>query len=587
MDENYYHTASGWRPTVGWDREVIYLRPKVFVIYDRTNKLNKAAAPAETFTQKMTFNVGKTPVTSAYGSGMFRSEVDNAGTYKGALTHILPAGMASPSATNLGGYGLVYQIASAPAAETQYVNWLTVADAADATGNLETVAPFATHSNADVIRIGDDIVVGFTSQQNGAAAAYPLTYTMAGMGAGVTHYICGLSASTTYYRTVSGNDVTLATTVGGTSTVSTAAGCITFTSGSVPAGPVVISTSSPMPAGTVGTAYSQTISATGGDGGPYTCAVSTGAFPTSLTLNANCTVTGTPTVAETAAASVIATDGLAVDSAAKSLSITIAGNAPTITTSSLPNGTDDTDYTTQICASGGVLPYTFSKFSGTYCAGLSLTAGSPCATLSGTTTTVESCSFTMRVTANDAQTDDQVYTIQINAAQTTNLTVRVAAGSNSANVVIGAVGMPYGTTCTVQIVQSDVAIKSNEELLRYASQRSTFSGLSPLTTYGAVVTCPNYISPATVTFTTVALEATAPVTVPIVLKPNALFPTATQVTIDYGIDSVAENTVTTACTSGCTVNLSLSAGIYIMRHIWKTAGGVALGTSGGRELIVP
>jgi hypothetical protein len=584
MDENYHWSSSGWRPTVGWDREVIYLRPKVFVIYDRTNKLDKATAPTETFTQKMTFNVGKTPVTSAYATG-FRSEVSHAGTFKGGLTFLLPASMAQPAVTDLGGFGLVHQISFAPPIETQYVNWLTVADAADATGNLAGVALFATRNNVDVLRVGTDTVIGFTSQQSGAAAAYPLTYTMSGMDAGVTHYLCGLSTSTTYKRTVAGNDVTIATSGGGTDTVSTAAGCITFTSGSVANPPVVVTTSDPMSGGTVGVAYSQCLSASGGDGGPYTYALDSGSVPAGTSLSAGC-VTGTPTTNATYNFAVTANDGEDT-SAPKNLSIIIAGNPPNITTTFLPNGTQGGQYAAQICATGGTPPYAFTKPSGSYCAGLSLVDASPCASLSGTTSAAEVCSFTIRATDSLSQTDDQALTIQVSPALLTPLSVHVLVGSTSALVIFGGAGLEANTSCVVQILQSDIVVKQNEETLRFAKQRSAFNGLSPEITYGANVSCPNSTSPGIEFFTTLPLEASAPVTVPLVLKPSPVLPTATQVTVDYGVNSVSEQTVTQACGSGCTVNLSLSSGIYVYRWIWKTAGGVALATSNTRELIVP
>ena len=55
-----------------------------------------------------------------------------------------------------------------------------------------------------------------------------------------------------------------------------------------------------LPNGTVGVAYSQTVSATGGNGS-YTFSVSAGSLPAGLSLNAGTgAITGTPTTAATA-----------------------------------------------------------------------------------------------------------------------------------------------------------------------------------------------------------------------------------------------------------------------------------------------
>lgn len=65
--------------------------------------------------------------------------------------------------------------------------------------------------------------------------------------------------------------------------------------------------SPPLADGTVGVAYSQKLVSIGGKR-PYTYALVVGALPTGLTLNANGTIAGTPTVAVIANFSVRVTD---------------------------------------------------------------------------------------------------------------------------------------------------------------------------------------------------------------------------------------------------------------------------------------
>ena len=90
---------------------------------------------------------------------------------------------------------------------------------------------------------------------------------------------------------------------------------------SPPLDPPVITTTS-LPSATVGTAYTQTLAATGGNGS-YTWAVTAGALPAGLSLNVSSgAITGTPTTAATSNFTVQATSAGLTDT--KALSITVA-----------------------------------------------------------------------------------------------------------------------------------------------------------------------------------------------------------------------------------------------------------------------
>jgi Putative Ig domain len=83
------------------------------------------------------------------------------------------------------------------------------------------------------------------------------------------------------------------------------------------------------------------------------------------------------------------------------------------TTTALPSGNLNTDYSTSFLASGGIAPYTFSFISGTLPPGLSLS--SDFATLSGTPTELGIYNFTMGVTDSSTplQTAYQQYTFLV------------------------------------------------------------------------------------------------------------------------------------------------------------------------------
>ena len=126
-----------------------------------------------------------------------------------------------------------------------------------------------------------------------------------------------------------------------------------------PTAPSITTTS--LPAGTVGTAYSTTIVATGGTA-PYTFKVTTGTLPAGLALSTGGVISGTPSAAGTSSFTVTVTDSEATPrTATANLSIKINSGASTltITTTSLPAGAVGTSYSTTIIATGGITPYTF------------------------------------------------------------------------------------------------------------------------------------------------------------------------------------------------------------------------------------
>ena len=156
-------------------------------------------------------------------------------------------------------------------------------------------------------------------------------------------------------------------------------------------GPLTVTTTS-LPDGTIGTAYSQTLGAAGGTA-PYTWTI-TGSLPAGLTLNASTgAITGTPTAAGTSSFTAVVTDA-AKATAQQALSITTATGL-SVTPTSLPNAFVGTAYTQKFTAAGGKAPYTFA-ITGTLPNGFSFAAAT--ATISGTAPAAETGSFTLVVT---------------------------------------------------------------------------------------------------------------------------------------------------------------------------------------------
>ncbi len=98
--------------------------------------------------------------------------------------------------------------------------------------------------------------------------------------------------------------------------------------------------------------------------------------------------------------------------------LTIQGTPLVITTTSLPAASQNSPYSFQIAASGGVLPYTWTLLSGTLPAGLSLASNGQ---ITGTPTTQQTTTFTAQVTdsgakdsINPQQTATQALSLTIN-----------------------------------------------------------------------------------------------------------------------------------------------------------------------------
>jgi hypothetical protein len=179
---------------------------------------------------------------------------------------------------------------------------------------------------------------------------------------------------------------------------------------------LAVATSS-LPNGRVASAYSATLSATGGVA-PYAWSIASGGLPPGLSLDgATGAIAGTPTTAGTFGFTVLVTDAQSpADSATKALSITVdAQTVPPldITTASLPNAKRNRAYSATLAATGGAPPYTWSIASGALPPGLTLNAAT--GAISGRPTTVGTYAFTVQ--ARDSQspqaTDTQPLSIRV------------------------------------------------------------------------------------------------------------------------------------------------------------------------------
>jgi hypothetical protein len=159
-------------------------------------------------------------------------------------------------------------------------------------------------------------------------------------------------------------------------------------------GPPSITTTS-LPTATVKSAYSATLSATGGIP-PYTWSASAGVLPPGLSLNASSgTISGTPTTAETSTVTFTVTDA---SSPAQTATATIAievNPVLSVASTSLPAGTVGVSYAASLSASWGTAPYSWST-KNKLPAGLTLNASN--GAITGTPTKAGTTSLTFEAT---------------------------------------------------------------------------------------------------------------------------------------------------------------------------------------------
>jgi hypothetical protein len=173
-------------------------------------------------------------------------------------------------------------------------------------------------------------------------------------------------------------------------------------------GPPVVSTTT-LPSGQPGVPYEATLEATGGDG-TYTWSVTEGSLPTGLSLAAATgVISGTPTATGTFDFTVeVESAGLMGE---RALAITVSAlPAVTVTTTSLPDGTEGAAYSEALAATGGDGTYTWAVTEGSMPIGLSLAAGT--GVISGTPTAAGTFGFTVAATSAGL-TGDQALSITI------------------------------------------------------------------------------------------------------------------------------------------------------------------------------
>jgi hypothetical protein len=219
-----------------------------------------------------------------------------------------------------------------------------------------------------------------------------------------------------------------------TGAVATSAFSLTVVNPKAPA----ISISSSLADGTVGTAYSQGLSANGGTT-PYSWSISAGALPPGLNINADTgAITGTPSQKGAFPFTVQVTDAAGVKATAQFTIGIVANDLQITTTSPLPNGSLNVPYSFGLSVTGGSAPYVWSLSAGSLVSGFSINPST--GVLSGTPTQAGSLHFIISVTDQSFDQTSQAFDLTV---VSTMLTITTTQTSLTATE-----GAPFTTTFT-------------------------------------------------------------------------------------------------------------------------------------------
>lgn len=242
-------------------------------------------------------------------------------------------------------------------------------------------------------------------------------------------------------------------------------------------------TSTTLPDGKVGTAYSASLAAQGGTA-PYTWSITNGTPPPGIIISTAGAVNGTPTFPGTLTFTMRVQDSAGASASATLVMNVLSSTTVTISTTALPNAQVGAAYSYSLAAVGVTQPYVWSLSSGSLPAGLELSASG---SITGTPAASGSSSFTVQVTDGAAAQVTQTLSIVVGATAPVIENTPVPSGGGISSGSIPAVGFGIivfsGGTVTELVAAANCA---QQTLAFWATIEGQFIGYVPNTTIGAV-----------------------------------------------------------------------------------------------------
>lgn len=225
--EDMYRPFSAGAGVAAWSREVVYLRPNRFVVYDRTTEGSAG------YDQFLAWHFPANPVKVAAASGQNRFDVTYNGQYVGAMTTVLPTNTSTTTIPLYPGSNPVkaWQVQVRPSGSAVSQSWLTVFDLSSAAANVATTVPITVNlggiTGVQLLAADGNSVVVSSTGAAGVPLAGAIGYRVA--AAAAYHVVTDLTGSTGYTVTAatSANGQDISVSVGGTA-MSSAKGVLSF-----------------------------------------------------------------------------------------------------------------------------------------------------------------------------------------------------------------------------------------------------------------------------------------------------------------------------------------------------------------------
>lgn len=212
--EDMYRAFSAGPGVAAWSREIVYLRPNRFVVYDRTTEGNSS------YDQYMAWAFPASPVQGTAPTGENVLNVTYNGQFAGAMTTVLPANATLTSQQLYPGDNpvKVYQMQVRPPNNNINQQWLTVFDLSSSASTVAGATP-VTNAQGGITGVvltdngggnGNDVVI-FSTGTPGTPISGTISYTVPASAA--EHVITELQPSTSYSVTATQSGSTLTVTV--------------------------------------------------------------------------------------------------------------------------------------------------------------------------------------------------------------------------------------------------------------------------------------------------------------------------------------------------------------------------------------
>lgn len=201
--EDMYRRFSGGAAVSAWSRQVVYLRPNRFIVYDRTTE------GSANYDQYMAWHFPANPVAASAPAGQNRFDVTYGGKYMGAMTTVLPAGTKTTTVGMYPGDNPVkaWQVQVRPADTGTSQRWLTVFDLSGTAAKVATASPVTVGQGGivgvELLASDGNAVVVSSSGAPGTPLSGGIVYGVQPLSA--YHVVTDLVPDTGYTVTTSAN----------------------------------------------------------------------------------------------------------------------------------------------------------------------------------------------------------------------------------------------------------------------------------------------------------------------------------------------------------------------------------------------